>query len=116
MKSREASQLFVVKYAVALAFRMLAEKSKFLFTGPIGWVLSTFAERFLGFAISQGILFIDLRRLAQQVDIEEKEYVDVIKQAYFQAEPEALTDEEKNHLRQLVIDATRKFVRVRTRG
>lgn len=116
MKAREASQLFVVKYAVGLAFRLLAKKSRFLFTGPIGWVLSTFAEMFLGFAIAQKILFIDLRRMSQQVNLEEKEYIDAIKKAYFEANKEALTDEEKDRLRQLVIDATRRFVRVRTRG
>lgn len=115
MTARTASQLFIVELAVELAFKRLATKAAFLFAGPIGWILSHFAKRFLGHMISTGILYLDLAQMSRQVDIEEKEYKDAITKAYINTKDKVVSDEDKAKLRKLVIDATRKFVRVRVK-
>lgn len=63
--------------------------------------------------ISTGILLIDIERMSKTVDIEEKEYRDAIEKAYINTKGKVVSEEDKKRLRQLVIDATRKFVRVR---
>lgn len=116
MTARTASQLFVVELAVELAFKRLAQKAALIFSGPIGWILSHFAKRFLGHMIATGILMIDLERMSKSVDVEEKEYKDAIKKAYVNTKGKTVSEADKKRLRQLVIDATRKFVRVRTQS
>lgn len=113
MNPSTASQLFVIELAVELVFKRLAVKAAFLFSGPIGWFLSYFAKRILGHMISTGVLMIDLRQMSKQVDVEEEEYRDAIKKAYVNTKGKVVSEEDKKRLRQLVIDATRKFVRVR---
>lgn len=113
MTARTARELFIVQLAVRVTFKSLAKHSKFLFTGPIGWVLSELAQRLLGYMVAQGILLIDLYRMSRSVDIEEKDYRNAIYKAYVASKGKVLTDEEKKALRHAVIDATRKFVRVR---
>lgn len=111
-----AGQLFVVSLAVDLVFKELAKRSALIFSGPVGWILSKFAERLLGHMITEGILYLDLAMMARRVDREELDYRKAILEAYEKTKGKAVSDEEKARLRKLVIDATRAFVRVRAQS
>lgn len=108
--------LFMVKFAVKSGLKLLiklAPKMAFMFSGPIGWVIGFFAEKFIYFLVDYGILVLDIARMERRVELEEKDYKKAIYDAYIGSKKKVLTEEQKKELRAAVIDATRKFVRVK---
>lgn len=111
-----ARNLFLVKFAVKTGLRLLATKIpmlKWAFTGPIGFILGFIFEKFIYFLVDYGILFLDIAIMNKRVELQEKDYKKAIYDAYIGSKKKVLTEEQKKQLRQAVIDATRKFVRVK---
>lgn len=104
-----------MKFAVKSGLKLLSKQFSplaFLFTGPIGFVVGYFAEKFLYFLVDQAILIIDIKLMERRVELQEKDYRKAIYDAYIGAKGKVLSEEEKQKLRQAVLDATHKFVRI----
>lgn len=110
--------LFLVKFAVKQGLMLLAKKLPFMalkISSPLMWIVGLFAEKFLYLLVDAGILILDIALMEKRVNLEEKDYKKAIYDAYVGAKKKVLTEEQKKELRQNVIDATRKFVRVKVR-
>jgi hypothetical protein len=108
-----ARNLFFVKFAVKQGLLLLAKqapKLSFLFSGPIGWIIGYFSEKFLYFLVDQGILVINIALMHRRVELEESDYRKAIYDAYVGTKGKVISLDEKKKLRQAVIDTTRKFV------
>lgn len=108
---------FIVNLAVQLAFKLFKKHAakwvgSYILVGPIGFVLSYFAERFLGYVIDQGILAVDLGVMSAKVAMEQKEYEDIAKKAYLKASKKVWDEEEKSKIRKEYLDALDKFAHV----
>ena len=81
----------------------------FIFGGPIGFVISYFAEKFLGMLVETGILVIDFGIMSAKVAMERDEYADFAGKAYEKALKKVYSESEKEEIRQEYLAALRKF-------
>lgn len=75
----------------------------------MGWILTYFAEKFLGFMVDQGILLIDLGIIGAQVAMQKEEYEEFAKEAYARASRKVYNEREKQKIRKQYLDALSKF-------
>jgi hypothetical protein len=109
--------LFVVKLAVRLGFEFLKKSApswvgSFLLGGPLGMVLTVFAEWFLGMLINEGVLAVDFGLISANVAIELDEYKAFAKEAYEKSTKKVYSEEEKHKIRDEYLDALRKFASI----
>lgn len=113
-----ARNLFFVKFAVKSGLSLLVKlfpKFAFAFTGPLGWIIGFFAEKFIYLLVDYGILALDLSLMEKNINLEESDYKKAIYEAYIGSKKKILTEDQKRELRNAVIETTRKFVRVKLR-
>lgn len=83
--------------------------SKFVFSGPIGFILSFFAEKYITFLVKNGVMAIDFGVYAAEVGMEHKEYKAFAEKAYKKAKAKVYTEDEKQKIREDYLAALRKF-------
>ena len=106
--------LFVVKFAIESGFGLLKKKlpgflAKYVLGGPLGYLLSTAGEMFLGFLVSQGIIVIDFGLIGASEAIKLSDYREFAKAAYEKASRKVLSESEKINIRNEYLRALREF-------
>lgn len=106
--------LFVVELAVKLGFELLKKQlpswiGKTILGGPIGFILTHFAQKFLGMLVEQGILLVDFGIISAKVAMENEEYAKFAKEAYDRAKKRVYSEEEKQSIREEYLKALSKF-------
>lgn len=108
------ANLFIVKFVTELGFAVLKRKASswvgsYILGGPIGFVLSYFAEKYLGLLVQEGILQIDLGLYAAKVGMERDEYKKFAEKAYEKASKKVYSEDEKQKIREEYLAALRNF-------
>lgn len=110
-------KLFVVHFAIEMGLKALAKHFAGswiagLIGGPLGFVIGYFAEKYLNFMVTQGILAIDLTAQSWKVAFEASEYREAALKAYQKATARVYTEEEKVAIRQQYLKILRDFAAV----
>lgn len=108
------ANLFIVKFVTELGFAVMRRKASswlgaYILGGPVGFVLSFFAEKYLGLLIEEGILQIDLGLYAAKVGMEKEDYREFAEKAYKKASKKVYSEDEKQKIREEYLAALRKF-------
>lgn len=106
--------LFSVRLLIEIAFKqMIKSVPKFIgsyfLSGPIGFLLSEFTVKVFMQLYNAGILKIDFDEIDKKVDLQKLEFKDAIKKAHDKAKKKALTENEKEAIRQEYQKALAKF-------
>lgn len=103
--------MFITKVGAILTVKKLIGAS--LAGGPVGFVFVFFLEKILSFAVSQGILKLDLGLVGIKMGMEEREFRSEIVKAYNKAMKRKYSRAEKDQIHAEFKSVMRKFVRVR---
>lgn len=106
--------LFVVKLGVKLGIEALKRSApwwigKFVLSGPLGFVISFFGEKFLGLLVERAIIQIDIGINGIKEAMSLEEYRQFAKETYERASAKVYTEEEKKVIRQQYLDALSRF-------
>ena len=106
--------LFIVELVTRLGFEFIKKKSptwvaKFIFSGPIGYLLSQIVNKYMEMLIQEGILLIDLGLMARRVGLDEEKYKKFIEKTYLKLKKGNLSEDEKEKIRQDYRDTLSDF-------
>lgn len=106
--------LFIVKLGVKLGIEALKKSapswvSRFVLSGPLGFVIMFFGEKFLGLLVERAIIQIDIGINGIKEAMSLEEYRAFAKEAYERTTAKVYTEEEKQVIRKQYLDALSRF-------